>query len=315
MRRLAGWIALIAGILAAAFLLLRTPDTDPAAMRARYAAPPSRFVDVGGGLFVHYRDTGPRNAPVLLLLHGSNSSLQTWDAWAARLERRYRVVRLDQIGHGLTGPNPTGRYDAAAFVGTLDRFAARVGLARFALAGNSMGGWVAWNYALAHPDRVSALILVDAAGAPSQAPSSLPIGFRVARTPVLRDLARYITPRRMIADSLRQTVSNQAIVTDAAIDRYWELLRYPGNRQATMTRFAEPHVPADAAALHRLTMPVLIEWGAQDRLITLADARWFARAIPHSRLVVYPAVGHVPMEEAADASARDVDAFLAARTH
>lgn len=311
MRRIVGWLALVIGIAFGALLLFgRTPDTDPVAMRAKYGTPPSQFVDIGNGLTMHVRDTGPRDAPAIVLLHGSNSSLQTWDDWATRLDKKWRVIRFDLPGHGLTGPHPQRDYSAAGFDDAVDRVTRKLGVARFALAGNSMGGWVAWTYAAAHPERVPRLILVDAAGAPESTKRSLPIGFRIAQTPVLRDLTKIVTPRSVIERSLHESVSNQAIATPAAVDRYWELLRYPGNRQATIDRFATRQPPATPAAMARLTMPVLILWGAEDKLIPLASGKWFAAHIPGSRLTVYPHIGHVPMEEAADASAADIDSFL-----
>jgi pimeloyl-ACP methyl ester carboxylesterase len=311
MRKFIAWTALILGLIFVALLIFRTPDTDPAAMRAKYAAAPSRFLNVGNGLTIHYRDTGPRTAPALVLLHGSNASLHTWEPWAARLDKTYRVISLDQIGHGLTGPNPTREYTQRAFVETLDQFTRRLGLTRFALAGNSMGGGVAWGYALAHPDKVSALILIDSVGQPEPDSGKAPLGFRIARIPVLRDLAAMVTPRRLIEDSLPGAFANPALADDAQIDRYWELLRYPGNRQATIDRFATPRTSATPEMLRRLTMPVLIEWGEKDALIPVSSARWLASKIPGSRLVVYPRVGHIPMEESPDASARDAAAFLA----
>jgi pimeloyl-ACP methyl ester carboxylesterase len=312
MRKFIAWTALVLGLLFLALLIFRTPDTDPATMRAKYAAAPSRFVNIGNGLTVHYRATGPRNAPALVLLHGSNASLHTWEPWAARLDKRYRVIRLDQIGHGLTGPNPTREYTQHAFVDTLDRFTRKLGLTRFALVGNSMGGGVAWGYALAHPDKVSALILVDSVGQPEPDGGKAPLGFRIARVPLLRDLAAMVTPRRLIADSLPGAFANPALATDAQIDLYWELLRYPGNRQATIDRFATPRTAAAPDMLRRLKMPVLIQWGEKDALIPVSSAHWLARNIPGSRLIVYPNVGHIPMEEAPDASARDAATFLAA---
>lgn len=285
-------------------------DLDPADLQAKYANSNSQFIDVGGGLLIHARDEGKPDGPVLVLLHGSNASLQTWEPWVARLRAKYRIISLDQIGHGLTGPNPSNDYSAAAFVGTLDHVLAKLGVSHFALAGNSMGGGVAWNYALAHPEKLSALILVDAAGAPEDKSKSLPIGFRIAQMPVVNRLAEIITPRSLIEKSLHQSLSNQSIINDRMIDRYWELLLYPGNRRATALRFTAKRVPANPAALGKLPMPVLILWGAEDKLIPVASARWFAKAMPQAKLIVYPGIGHVPMEEAADQSAKDVDAFL-----
>lgn len=285
-------------------------DLDPADLQAKYANSASQFIDVGGGLLVHARDEGKGDGPVLVLLHGSNASLQTWEPWVKRLGMTYRIISLDQIGHGLTGPNPNGDYSTAAFVDTLDKALAKIGVEHFALAGNSMGGAVAWNYALAHPDKVNALILVDAGGAPEVRTKSLPVGFRIAMMPGVNRIAEIITPRFLVERSLRQSLSNRLVIDDRMIDRYWELLLYPGNRHATIMRFSAKRMPTDPAVLGRLAMPVLILWGAEDKLIPVASAHWFARAMPTARLVIYPGIGHAPMEEAADRSAADVDAFL-----
>lgn len=306
--RLAGGLLVL---LVLAFVLLRTPDTDPAAMRARYGAAPSQFIALGNGVTVHLRDEGPRDAPAIVLLHGSNADLHTWDAWTADLAKDHRVVRFDQIGHGLTGANPSGEYTPAAYVDEVERVADTLGLGRFVLAGNSMGGGIALGFALAHPERLDGLVLIDAGGAPPMGKPKGNLGFTLARNPVGAWLMQEITPRRVIAQSVRQTVTNQAVVTDAMIDRYWELLRYPGNRAATAARFAMPRTPYDPAALGKLTLPVLILWGEKDPLIPLEAGHWFERAIPGSKLVVYPGIGHIPMEEAAQASLTDLRSWLA----
>lgn len=309
-RGLTGLALLVVGAIALLFAWGYAPDRDPAAMRAKYANAASRFVHVGGGLRMHVRDEGRQGGPVLVLLHGSNSSLHTWEPWIRRLGGAHRIISLDQIGHGLTGPNPTADYSSAAFVRTLDRALTGMGVDRFALAGNSMGGWVAWNYALAHPDKVSALILADASGSPAAEPTALPIGFRIARTPGINRLARVITPRGLVERSVRQSMSNQAVIDDRVIDRYHELLLYPGNREATGQRAATARNVADPAVLDKLRVPTLVMWGAEDKLIPVSAGRWFARTIPGSRLVVYPGIGHLPMEEAPDRSAADVAAWL-----
>lgn len=303
MKRLLTILAVLAVLLVGAFLVFRVPDTDPAAMRAKYGGPPSQFIDLGDGLTVHLRDEGPRDAPAIVLLHGSNADLHTWQPWVDRLKARYRVIRFDQRGHGLTGAAPDGDYARAAFSADVGRVADTLGLERFVLGGNSMGGGIALDYALAHPERLAGVVLVDAAGAPQLEKARGNIGFTIARTPFLGSLMGQITPRSLIEKSLRQSVSNQAIVTPAAVDRYWELLRYPGNRAATMARFSakpQPFAPADLA---RLRVPTLIIWGAQDSLIPLSSGKWLASHIPGARIEVLPAIGHIPMEEAPDASA------------
>ena len=309
-RRLAIWTIVLAGFAAALLFVFRTPDTDPAAMRAKYGGPPSQFIDLGGGLTVHLRDTGPRDAPAIVLLHGSNADLHTWDRWAALLDKRFRVIRYDQPGHGLTGPNPTGGYGAEAFADVADRVVTKLGLNHFTLAGNSMGGGIAWHYALAHPQKLDALVLVDASGRPFPANHSLPLGFRIAQTPIINRVMTIITPRSLVADTLRDSYADKKLATDAEIDRYWEMLRYPGNRLATIERFNARPDFATPVRLHALNMPVLILWGDTDRLIPTADAEWFHAAIPGSRVIIYPHTGHIPMEEVADKSAADVATFV-----
>lgn len=311
MRKFLGWaLPLLIVLLGAAWLYFRTPDTDPVAMRAKYGAPPSQFVDLGGGLTVHLRDTGPRGAPVLMLVHGSNADLHTWDAWASRLDKRYRVIRFDLPGHGLTGASPTRDYSPAAFVDVVERVRAKLRVDHVVLAGNSMGGGVAWHYALSYPQHLRALALVDSVGQPDPGGDSPPLAFRIAKTPVLREIAATITPRSLIADSMPNIFHDPRLATDAMIDRYWEMLRYPGNRTATIDRFALKPDSATPAMLRRIKLPTLVMWGADDKLIPASSAKWLASNIPHSFLIVYPDTGHVPMEEQADQSATDLYRFI-----
>lgn len=311
MLKLLGWaVLIIIVIVAGALVIFRTPDTDPAAMRAKYGGAPSQFVDLGGGLTVHLRDTGPRDAPVLVLVHGSNASLFTWEPWAKRLETYYRIVRFDLPGHGMTGASPTRAYTAAAFVEVVERVREKLGLTRFAIAGNSMGGGVAWHYALAHPERVNALVLVDSVGQPEPGVDNGPLLFRIARLPVLRDLATVVTPRSWIADTLPYAFADPKLADDKAIDLYWEMLCYPGNRVATIERFAGKPDYATPQMLGALKMPTLILWGADDQLIPATSGTWLNQRISGSKLIIYPKTGHIPMEERADQSAADVRAFL-----
>lgn len=312
MRKLLIGLGVVAALLLGGFLLLRTPDVPQDVLKARYASPASQFMELRPGFAVHVRDEGPRDAPALFLIHGSNASLHTWEPWVQRLSGRYRVVTLDLQGHGLTGPDPAGCYTAACMADTVEAVRAKLGIERIAIAGNSMGGGVALRYALAHPDRTAALILVDSGGAPIAPKGPPPIGFRIAQMPVVRDLAAHITPRSVIAETLAKSVSVKSVASPQAVDRYWELLRAPGNRAATMQRFSEPRTPLTAAMLAPLAdTPVLVMWGEEDALIPLDAGRWFVQALPNARRVFYPGIGHLPQEEAPNQSAADVALFLA----
>jgi pimeloyl-ACP methyl ester carboxylesterase len=283
-----------------------TPDTDPAAMRTKYANVASQFIDVGDGLRVHVRDEGNRNAPAIVLLHGSNDSLQTWDTWVTKLQGSFRVIRMDLPGHGLTGPHPKGDYSNAAFAGVVDTVTSKLGAGHFTLVGQSMGGGIAVSYAMAHPDKLDRLVLIDAAGGPVSKDVSLPIAFQIAKMPVLSGLMNVITPRSFVAQSVRQSMAQQSVINDKMIDRYWELLRYPGNREATGARFRATPLLFSAAQVHTLQMPTLIMWGESDTIFPLPTGHWFADNMPTSKLITYKGVGHLPMQEASDRSIQDL---------
>lgn len=287
------------------------PDMPAATLKAKYSTPASQFLSVEPGLTVHVRDEGKRDGLPIILVHGSNASLQTWEPWVKRLGDRYRIISLDLPGHGLTGASPTRDYTMPGFARVVHEVAAKLGVDRFVIAGNSMGGAVAWNYAERYPGQVLGLILVDAAGAPSKTPAKLPIAFQIARIPGVRDVAKYITPRSMVEKSLHQTLAVQSVITPEMIDRYYELALYPGNRDATIARFSQPRPPIDPVALGKITAPTLILWGAADHLIPVDSAAWFSYHLPNARVIVYDGVGHAPMEEAPDRTASDVAAFLA----
>jgi pimeloyl-ACP methyl ester carboxylesterase len=316
-----GVLALL-GLLVVAFLVLRTPDTDAAEMRAKYGAAPSQFVELGGGVKVHLRDEGPKDAPVIMLLHGSNADLHTWEPWVEALKGQYRVIRFDQVGHGLTGPDPADDYSTANYVADIGEVADKLGLSTFIIGGNSMGGKHALAYAIAHPERLAGLVLVDGSGGPmlklagekKEKKGGGNIGFTIARMPGLNLIAEQITPRSLIAQSLEQSVSVKAIVTEAMIDRYWELLRYPGNRRATLTRFSQPYDPLRAEDIAAVKTPTLILWGEEDRVIPVEAGQWLAKTIPGSKLVVYPKIGHLPQEEAVAATLGDLQPWLAAHS-
>lgn len=313
MKRFLKWLAVVVVLLVAAlFIWGYAPDTDAAAMKAKYGSRASRFVELEPGLNVHYRDEGKRDGRVLVLIHGSNASLHTWEPWVKILGRDYRIISLDLPGHGLTGVNPAGVYDNQSYVSVVDGLLAKLGIDRAVIGGNSMGGGVSWMYALAHPEKTAALLLIDAGGQPQAKPDDLPIGVRLMRTPVIKEAARLIAPRSIFESSIKNTMSVQSKIDDALIDRYWELNRFPGNREATIKRFGDPGSLqyGTKEQLATVAAPTLILWGAEDKLIPASSARWFAKGIPGAKLVIYPGVNHIPMEEVPEQSAGDVKAWL-----
>lgn len=298
--------------LAVTFFSLRTPDTDPMEMLAKYGGPQSKFAAGPGGMKIHFRDQGNPDGTPIILVHGTSASLHAWEPLVERLGGEFRLITYDQPGHGLTGEEPDNDYSARGMMRALDAVAEAAGVDHFVLGGNSMGGWVSWRYALAY-ERVDALILLDAAGAPlreGEEPPPLNLGFKLARSAPGRFLLRHFMPRDLIETSIRQTVLDQSLVTDAYIDRYWELLRLPANRNAAPYLFTTDREPEMAAHLSEITAPTLIIWGAEDQLIYATAAHTFNERIDNSEVRIYESVGHLPMEEAPDKTASDIRRFL-----
>ena len=293
--------------------LSRAPDRPVQTLVARWAPPPSDFIEVKGQL-VHLRDEGPRSDPApLLLLHGTGASLHTWDGWAAALKAQRRVIRIDLPAFGLTGPF-SGQYAPDDYRGdTYARFVLDVldtlGVSRATIAGNSLGGEVAWRAVLLAPQRFDRLILVDATGY-AFAPDSLPLGFRVAALPLLGRIAEHLLPRAVVAASVRSVYGDPSRVDDALIDRYFELTLREGNRRALGQRLQQLEMGAHAERIQGLALPTLLLWGGRDRLVPPASAQRFAADIRGARLIVFEHLGHVPQEEDPTATVAAVASFL-----
>jgi len=285
------------------------PDRPPESLLARWAPPPSAFMTVKGQR-VHYRDEGPRDDSLpLVLIHGTSASLHTWEGWVGALKSERRVISFDLPGFGLTGPSATGDYQGASYARFVLDLMDELKVGRFVVAGNSLGGEVAWRTALAAPARVERLILVDSAGYAFE-PRSVPIGFRIARTPVLNRIFDVLLPRLLVDASVRKVYGDPSRVTPALVDRYYELTLREGNRRALGERFRQTTPGADAARIAELKLPTLILWGGRDELIPPENARRFHTDITSSQLAMFDELGHVPQEEDPARTVAEVKQFL-----
>lgn len=287
-------------------------DIPYAQLESRYASPASRYADLPGDLRVHYRDEGPREAPVVVLAHGFSASLHAWEPWVARLGGEYRIITLDLPGHGLTRAPSDFKASTTASVAVVDQLTRKLGVDRFVIGGNSMGGGVAWNYALAHPDRVRGLILVDAAGwpDPDRDRQGSPMVFKLLGNPVGRAILRNADPGLMAEKGLKQAYGDERLVTPQLVTRYVELARAPGHRAILTSGRGGPAVKVTPETFKAIRAPTLVMTGEQDTVIPASHARGFAGAIPGAKLIIYPKGGHVPMEQFPDQTAADVRAFL-----
>jgi pimeloyl-ACP methyl ester carboxylesterase len=297
---------------AIALALSRAPDWPAEALVARWAPPPSDFIEVKGQI-VHMRDEGPRSDPLpVVLIHGTSASLHTWEGWVKALKGQRRVITLDLPGFGLTGPSASGDYRGDTYARFVLDVLDTLNVQRFVIGGNSLGGEVAWRTAFMARERVERLILVDAGGLAFE-PLSVPIGWRLAMVPGLNRVLEEVLPRALVAQGLVGVYGHPERVTPELVDRYFEITLRAGNRHALAQRLQQMDRGADAGRVKTLTLPTLILWGGRDRIIPPAAAQRFQADIRGSALVMFDDLGHVPQEEDPERTVVPVKAFLGLR--
>ena len=275
----------------------------PEELLQKYTNKHSKWIDISG-VNVHYRDEG--EGETLLLVHGTFSSLHTFDEWTSILKRKFRVIRLDIPGFGLTGPVKSKEYSIDLFTKFLTDFTTALNIRQFHLAGNSLGGWLSWEFALTNPGKVRKLILINSAGYIND--RNYPLPFIIAQTPVLRSVFSFV-PKAVVRRFVRQVFYNQSKVTNAVVDRYYDMLHRPGNKEAFVS-LANATFKQNTHHLSELEIPVLIQWGKEDKWISVEHAYKFHRDISENELIIYDKTGHIPMEECPEKSASDVINFL-----
>lgn len=284
-------------------------------LKARYgsAESGSRYIELDG-FNLHYRDEGRRDKPVLVMIHGVVASLHTWDGWVEAFAADYRIIRFDVPGFGLTGPARDGVYSAERMIKVLGLLLDYLDVSKASIAGNSLGGYIAWNFALAAPQRVEKLVLIDPAGYHMH---KVPWMIAAAALPGATVAMPLWMPRALIAQGIKEVYGEPARIKPGVVDRYNDLTRRPGNRRAMMEIF-RVLLAVNAQELHttptrvaQLKVPTLLLWGERDRWISPRHVPLWRRDVPGIQVKTYPGVGHIPMEEIPQQSAADAMRFLA----
>ncbi len=283
-------------------------DISVEELKDLYANEHSKFVEIDG-MQVHYRDEGA-GFPIVLV-HGTASSLHTWDVWTQELIKTNRVIRMDLPAFGITGPNKNADYSIESYTAFLNAFLQKLNLEKFYLAGNSLGGNIAWNYTAEHPTKVEKLILVDASGLPTN--KEQPAVFKMAKTPIISSLFLYVTPKMFIRKNIKEVYADDTKVTDEMITRYHKMALRVGNRQAFIDRASIDFKLGSKGNIDKLKSiltPTLIIWGAKDNWIPLDNGIRMDSMLINSELHIIENSGHVPMEESPGESLAILKKFL-----
>lgn len=297
-------------LVAVVFTVYGQKDIPVEKIKAKYGNAASQYLPLMG-MQVHYRDEGnPADSTPLVLIHGTSSSLHTWDSLVAIMltQNKKRIIRFDLPAFGITGPNTENYYAGDYYVRFLDSFLNVMHIQKCALAGNSLGGSIAWRYTVAHPEKIDKLILIDASGYPLKNEKGS-LGFKLATIPIINNLLLVVTPKFLIRKSLETVFYDNQLISDAIVTRYYEMLLREGNRAATLSLFKN-RTSIAAEPIKTITRPTLILWGDQDQLISVDNAYLFQKDIQGSSLIIYKNVGHTPMEEAPQRVAASLESFL-----
>ncbi len=291
-------------------------DVPVSELEPKYFTPQSRYVTVGEEK-VHVREMG-RGTP-LFLLHGSFASLHTWAGWQAALSRHFRTISIDFPGHGLTGPSAAHRYTTNDYGQLVFALANQLQIDTFYVAGNSMGGQVAWQMALQQPARIQKMILVDASGfwrlpGTGNKKQTRPFIFRLLQQNWIANVLVKVTPKFLFRQNLQQVYGDPAKVKEEDVDRFFDLMVREGNRTATMERLRQRGKDLQDS-IRFIQTATLILWGEKDTWIPVANAHRFHDAIKGSQLHIFTDAGHVPMEEIPEKSVQTALDFLQGTPH
>ncbi len=309
MRRVITRLAASLALLVALLLALAIHDRPPVAPGAWLAAAglEARYETIGGRRLRYVR---AGSGPAVVLVHGFASSLYTWKDVIPALAAGHDVVALDLPGFGQSDQPADLSFEdlPRAVLGLMDR----LGIGKAALVGNSMGGATVAIVAAENPERVDALVLIDAAGF-NLGPGDRPRVVSLAMSGVGSLLARLPGKRLVVEASLRQVFHDASRVTPERLSEYLAAVARPGTFPAirslgASSRDREAQV---AQSLPRIEARTLVLWGDDDRWIPLGHADRFVAAIPGARKAVVAQCGHMPEEEKPEEVARLLLAFLA----
>lgn len=277
-------------------------------MKRKYGKASDKYFNYKG-IQVRYRDEG--TGPVLLLLHGVCSFLETWDGWVPYLKDHYRVVRVDMPGFGMTGPALDSRlYDLAPCLQFMHAFITHMDIESCAMAGNSLGAYITWNYAVEHPEKVNKIILIDPIGYNQKMPWLLTL----SSSPLVSPFTRKFVPRFVFDIAVNQVYGDKSKVTPEVKQIYYDYAMRDGNKGAYVDIFTMMKIKNNSEDLSKgitdIKAPTLIMWGTKDEWIPYEGMSKWKKDLPSAKYITYEGIGHVAMEEIPEITVKDAIAFL-----
>ena len=273
--------------------------------------PDDRYV-LAGSVLTRYWTLGSRGSPVILI-HGLGASADIWMKNMDSLAQRHRVYIPDVVGFGLS-EKPDEVRSPFYFTQFINDFMVSLEIERASLVGHSLGGGIALQYTIGHPDKVDKLVVADCAGLGREVIYTL----KLMSLPIIGELMSYPT-RFGVSMFFKLAVRNPGIITDDIIDTYYELFRLPGARRfllqvvrsiVTLRGGREELLHPVLKNLHTISAPTLIIWGRQDRVLPLKHAYVAREHIPNASLHIIENCGHITNLECPDEFNDVVTRFL-----
>ena len=277
----------------------------------KYVDESSKFMILKDGSRIHYKDEGNKEGKVLVLVHGFADSLFTFDYMIPELENEFRLVRMDFPAFGLTGKVPSNNYGPEAFVKVIHEVTNNLGIQKFSIIGNSLGGSAAWRYALNYPEQLEGLILIAAAGIKNEEDKERKLAPKAVNSPLTGWLFRYVMPKFMIGNILKNVFVDESFITSKNVDRFHDFLILEGSREAIISMSTSGGYKNNSKVeIRNITTPTLIIHGANDNIIPVRTHEYFLSEIVNSKALIYDGVGHIPMLEAPIRTSKDIKEFM-----
>ena len=294
-------------------------DISREELETKYATGSSQFFELSDSSRIHFRDEGKSEKPVIVLLHGFNGSLFNFERLVPLLADDFRLISIDLPGFGLTGATVSGNYTTEGFMYVITKLIEELRIEKFSIAGNSMGGGVAWRYALENPQKVENLILLASSGVGTkedrerfkEREKNQSIAWRLLDSGALKKFLHYYTPKFFATEALKRSVFDQKFANYEHAMQFHDLVLLEGSRNAILSMtMGGRRAMYGPEALSEIVAPTLVIHGEEDNIINVKRSFIFEENINNVKLKIYPGIGHLPMYEDPVRTASDIKEFF-----